>query len=75
MIVKFEWSEKCFHKLKKLLTTASVLTLPDGNGTFVVYNNASLQVLECALMQHVKFIAYASRQLKDYEKRYPAHDL
>ena len=26
-------------------------------------------------MQHVKVIAYASRQLKPHEKNYPAHDL
>ena len=26
-------------------------------------------------MQHGKVIAYASRQLKDYETRYPTHDL
>ena len=27
------------------------------------------------LMQHEKVIYYASRQLKDYEIRYPTHDL
>ena len=26
-------------------------------------------------MQHGRLIAYASRQLKDYEKNYPTHDL
>ena len=26
-------------------------------------------------MQHGKVIAYASRQLKEYESRYPTHDL
>ena len=26
-------------------------------------------------MQHGKVVAYASRQLKDYETRYPTHDL
>ena len=26
-------------------------------------------------MQHGKVVAYVSRQLKDYEKNYPTHDL
>jgi len=26
-------------------------------------------------MQNEKFIAYASRQLKDYQRNYPTHDL
>ena len=26
-------------------------------------------------MQHSKVVAYASRQLKEYEKNYPTHDL
>ena len=29
----------------------------------------------CLLMKHGKVIAYASRQLKVYEKNYPTHDL
>ncbi|XP_062086510.1 uncharacterized protein LOC133792620 [Humulus lupulus] len=31
--------------------------------------------LGCVLMQNEKVVAYASRQLKDYEQRYPTHDL
>jgi ribosomal protein S7 len=41
---KFEWSEVCensFQELKKRLTTAPVLTLPDIKKDFVVYCDAS----------------------------------
>lgn len=44
--VKFEWPERCekiFQELKKLLTTAPVLTLLDGTCNFLVYSDASLQ--------------------------------
>lgn len=75
---KFEWTEKCeksFQELKKRLITAPVLALPDGKGDFVIYSDASHKGLGCVLMQHGKVIAYASRQLKEYEIRYPTHDL
>ncbi|KAL8134756.1 hypothetical protein AgCh_009680 [Apium graveolens] len=67
---KFEWTEKCensFQELKKRLVTAPVLALPDGKGDFVIYSDASHKGLGCVLMQHGKVIAYASRQLKEYE--------
>ena len=75
---KFVWTDKCeesFQELKKRLVTAPVLTLPDEKGNFVIYSDASHKGLGCVLMQHGKVIAYASRQLKDYELRYPTHDL
>ena len=31
--------------------------------------------LGAILMQHDKVVAYASKQLKDYERNYPTHDL
>ncbi|CAL2244317.1 unnamed protein product [Prunus armeniaca] len=76
--VKFEWTEECeqsFQELKKRLTTAPVLALPDNSGNFVIYSDASLQGLGCVLMQHDRVIAYASRQLKKHEQNYPVHDL
>ena len=76
--VKFQWSEACeksFQELKKRLTTAPVLTLPEGTQGFVVYCDASRVGLGCVLMQNGKVIAYASRQLKVHEKNYPTHDL
>ena len=41
----------------------------------MVYSDASKMGLRCVLMQRGKVIAYASRQLKEHENNYPAHDL
>ena len=76
--VKFECTERCegsFQTLKKRLTSAPVLTLPEGNERFEVYSNPSYQGLGCVLMQHKRVVAYASRQLKKHELNYPTHDL
>ena len=40
-----------------------------------MYSDASKRGLGCVLMQHGKVITYASRQLKEYERNYPTHDL
>nr|XP_017224824.1 PREDICTED: uncharacterized protein LOC108201049 [Daucus carota subsp. sativus] len=75
---KFVWTEKCeesFQELKKRLVSAPVLSLPDEQGNFVIYSDASHKGLGCVLMQHDKVIAYASRQLKPHEQKYPTHDL
>ncbi|GKD06337.1 putative reverse transcriptase domain-containing protein [Tanacetum coccineum] len=74
----FDWSEvqeKAFQTLKDKLCNAPVLALSDGPEDFVVYCNASGLRLGCVLMQRGKVIAYASRQLKIYEKNYTTHDL
>ena len=76
--VKFEWSDDCersFQELKERLVTAPILTIPSSSGGFVVYSDASRQGLGCVLMQHRRVMAYASRQLKPYERNYPTHDL
>ncbi|RVW92584.1 Retrovirus-related Pol polyprotein from transposon 17.6 [Vitis vinifera] len=70
--VKFEWNEECenaFQELKQKLTTASI-----SGELFTVYCDASTVGLGCLLMQQGK-VAYASRQLKQHERNYPAHDL
>ena len=41
----------------------------------MVYSDASLKGLGCVLIQQDKVIAYASRQLKPHEQKYPTHDL
>ncbi|KAL6334430.1 hypothetical protein AAG906_015619 [Vitis piasezkii] len=63
--VKFEWSIICH----------SYFDYPLSSGGFVVYSDASHQGLGCVLMQHGRVVAYASRQLKPYERNYPTHDL
>ena len=75
---KFVWTESCemsFQELKKRLTTAPVLTLPDIKRDFVIYCDASWQGLGCVLMQDGKVVAYASWQLRPHEQNYPTHDL
>jgi hypothetical protein len=75
---KFNWTESCeksFQELKRRLTTAPVLTLPDIQRDFVVYCDTSRQGLGCVLMQDEKVVVYASRQLKPHEQNYPTHDL
>ncbi|XP_073057258.1 uncharacterized protein [Primulina eburnea] len=64
-----------FSYIKDKLTTAPVLAFPSGSGGFAVCTDASSRGLGCVLMQHGKVIAYASRQLKTHESRYPVHDL
>ncbi|GJS48015.1 putative reverse transcriptase domain-containing protein [Tanacetum coccineum] len=76
--VKFDWGEKeetAFQKLKKKLCSALILALLEGSENFVVYCDASHKGLGAVLMQKKKVIAYASRQLKIYEKNYTTHDL
>ena len=76
--VKFEWSDKCqasFEELKKRLTTAPVLVLPDLSKSFSIYCDASRLGLGCVLMQEGKVVAHASRQLRKHELNYPTHDL
>ena len=77
-MVKFQWSDYCekiFAKLKTILTTTPVFTLPEGSDCYVIYCDASSVGLGCVLMQRGKVIAYSSRQLKAHEKNYPSHDL
>jgi hypothetical protein len=74
----FDWTEECqasFEELKKRLTSAPVLILPDITKTFDIYCDASRQGLGCVLIQDGKVVSYASRQLRKHEETYPTHDL
>lgn len=61
--------------MNRRLSTALMLTLPDGTDGFVVYLDASRIGLGCVLNQNEKVIACSSRKLKIHEKYYPTHVL
>ncbi|GJS77350.1 putative reverse transcriptase domain-containing protein [Tanacetum coccineum] len=61
-----------FSKIAKPMTE---LTQKNENEDFVVYCDASIKGLGAVLMQRMKVIAYAPRQLKIHEKNYTTHDL
>jgi hypothetical protein len=74
----FEWTprrETNFQELNKRLTMAQVLTIPNMEKLFSIYCDASGQGLGCVLMQDGHVVAYASRQLRKHEEKYPTHDL
>ena len=69
---KYEWTEKCaksFQELKDRLTSVPILTLPTENEDFAIYSDALKLGLGVVLMQKGKVIVYASRQLKEHEKK------
>ena len=66
--------EKSFEELKRQLVTAQILAIPNSSEDFVIYSDTSKNGTG-VLMKNGKVIAYASRQLKEYEKNYPTHDL
>ena len=76
--VKFEWNDLCereFQELKRRLTSAPVLIVPERGQRYTVYYVASKDGLGCILMQSERVVAYCSRQLKNHEQNYPTHDM
>ena len=76
--VKFDWDDRCekaFKELKRRLTTAPILIVPDRGQGYTVYCDVSRARLECVLMQSGRVVAYGSRQLKNNEQNYPTHDM
>ena len=57
------------------MVTVSILAIFNNSKEYVIYSNASKSGIGCVFIQNGKVIAYASRQLKEYEKNYPTHDL
>ena len=77
-MVKFEWNdlcEKAFQEVKKRLTSAPILIVPERGQGYIVYYDASRARLGCVLMQFGRVVAYGSRQLKNHEQNYPTHDM
>ena len=76
--VKFDWEDQCeeaFQELKRRLTTAPILIVPDRGQGYTMYCDASRAGLGCVLMQSGRVVAYCSRQLKNHEQNYPTHDM
>lgn len=67
-------AQSSFEKLKKALTTAPVLTLPDPEKDKLVVTDASKIATGAVLMQEERVIAYDSRKMNDAETRYPTQD-
>ncbi len=62
--VRYEWKNECdtaFTELKRLLTSAPILQVPDMRKDFTVCTDALAQGLGAVLMQEGGVIAYASR--------------
>ncbi|GMF48380.1 unnamed protein product [Phytophthora fragariaefolia] len=79
---EWRWNAKhqdAFEAIKNSLHHAPILALPDPDRPFSVVCDASDFAICCALLQadaegRECVIAFESRQLKDAEKNYPAHD-
>ena len=61
--------------MKRRLTTAPILIIPDRGQGYTVYCDASKAGLGCVLMQSERVVTYGSRQLKNHEHNYPTHDM
>ena len=75
---KFDWDDRCeeaFQGLKRRLTSAPILIVPDRGQRYTVYCDASRAGLGCVLMQSGRVVAYGSCQLKNHEQNYPTHDM
>ena len=76
--VNFDWDDRCeeaFQKLKRRLTSAPILIVPNWGQGHTVYCDVSRVGLGCVLLQSGRVVAYGSRQLKNHEKNYPTHDM
>ena len=63
--VKFEWNDSCekeFQELKRRLTLAPILIVPERGHRYTMYYNASKDGLGCVLMQYARVVAYGSRK-------------
>ena len=76
--VRFDLDDQCeeaFQELKRRLTLAPILMVPDRGQGYTVYCDASRAGLGCVLMQFERVVGYGSCQLKNHEQNYPTHDM
>jgi hypothetical protein len=69
----FEWSDEAqstFDKMKKVMSTFLVLSLPDFSQPFILECDASGEGVGAVLMQNRHPIAYESRKLRGLELLY-----
>lgn len=74
---KWHWTEKhdaAFAELKRVVSSAPVLSLPNFDKAFEVHTDASDVAIGGVLVQEGHPIAYESRKLLDREKKYPTHE-
>ena len=67
--VKYEWGgpgERAFQKLKRRLTSASVLRVPTRGQGYTMCCDALKDGLGCVLMQSGRVVAYGSQQQKNH---------
>ena len=61
--VKFDWDDRCekvFQELRRRLTSAPILIVPDRRQGYTVYCEASRARLGCVLIQSGRVVAYGS---------------
>ena len=61
--VKFDWDDRCeeaFQELKRRLTSAPILIVPDRGQGYTVYCDASRAGLGCVLMQSGRSLWFSS---------------
>ena len=62
--VRFEWNDMCekaFQELKRRLTLAPIMIVPERGQGYIVYCDVSKAGLGCVLMRSGRVIAYGSR--------------
>lgn len=77
----FVWGEEqqeAFEKLKKAVSTAPCLAIPDPTKEFIVHTDASGYATGAALMQKfdegMRPIAFLSKKMNKAERNYPVHE-
>ena len=69
--VNFKWNDLCeiaFQELKRRLTSAPIMIVPERGQRYTMYCDASKDGLRCFLMQSERVIAYGFRKLKNHER-------